>query len=324
MRHIASAFLLFAFAVCGTLPGWTADPYPNRPVRVLVGYTAGASADTVARLHAEKLSEVLKERYVIENLPGGGGRTSALTVARANPDGYTLKVGGIANAIATSVFKNLPYRFPEDFTPIALLGESPIVLVVHPSLGVNSVQELIALAKAKPGLLVYGSAGVGTAPHLAGELFNMMAGIKLAHVPYKGTNQAANDLVGGHLSLMFAPLPTVAGFMTTGEVKALAVTTAKRTELAPDLPTIAESGLTGFDVTIWWSLLGPRGLPEEITTKLASAVNKGMDDPLLKSRLATLGVSPVSTTSSRELQQFIQAEIDRWAKVTAFVDLKVD
>lgn len=322
MARVGLALLVSASAPLAGAPGWTADRYPNRPVRVLVGYAAGASADTVSRLHAEKLTEALNEKFLIENVPGGGGRTSALAVARSAPDGYTLKVGGVSNAIGASMFKDAPFRFPEDFTPIALLGEAPIVLVVHPSLGVNSVQELIAAAKARPGLLLYGSAGAGTGPHLAAELFNMMAQVQLAHVPYKGTNQAATDLVGGHLSLMFAPLPTVAGFMATGQVKALAVTSPERSELAPDLATIAESGLPGYAATIWWSLLGPRGLPTDITAELAAVINRGMEDADLKARLASLGVAPLSKAPGRELDDFIRSEIDRWAKVTAFAKLK--
>lgn len=313
-RNLIGAVLTALAAIAAPQIAATQDAYPSRPIKIIVGFPAGTTTDILARIYGDKMGELLKTRFVIENMPGAASNTAAAAAARAEPDGYTLFVGTNANATSVSLYKNLRYAFPGDFAPIALLASAPPVLAVSPKLNVNSVQELIALAKSKPGEVMYGSAGVGTGPYMAAELLNMLAGIKMTHVPYKGTNEALSDLVTGRLSVLFAPLPSVAGFVNDGRIKLLAATPEKRTSVAPTLPTLAESGVAGFDVTLWFGLLAPKGTPAPILAMLAKAVEDAAKSEDVKKRLAAAGGEPISATLG-DFAAFIAKDIPKWEKV---------
>jgi tripartite-type tricarboxylate transporter receptor subunit TctC len=314
-RRVLLATLLTGVISLTSAPvGVAQEAYPNRPVRIIVGFPAGTTTDILARIYADKLAEHFKERFIIENRPGASSNTAAGTAARANPDGYTLFVATNANSTSVSLYKHLDYAFPGDFAPIALLASAPPVLVVSSALNVNSVPELIALAKAKPGEIMYGSAGVGTGPYMAAELLNMLANIKMTHVPYKGTNEAIADLITGRLSVLFAPLPSVSGFVNDGRIKLLAATPEKRTTVAPNLPTLSELGVKGFDVTLWFGLVAPKGTPPTILKALAEAVQEAAKSDEVKKRLATAGGEPISATLD-EFGAFIAKDIPKWAKV---------
>jgi tripartite-type tricarboxylate transporter receptor subunit TctC len=314
-RRVVPSALLLAFAAVPVAPATLAqNTYPTRPVRIIVGFPAGTTTDILARIYADSMARQLKGTFVIENVPGAASNTAAATAARADADGHTLYVATNANSTSVSLYKNLRYEFPGDFEPIALLAGAPPVLAVSAKLDVNSVKELIALAKAKPGEVMYGSAGVGTGPYMAAELLNMMAGIKMTHVPYKGTNEAVADLITGRLSVLFAPLPSIAGVAKEGKIKLLAATPERRTSVAPDLPTVAEAGVAGFDVTLWFGLLAPKGTPREILKSLADAVTEAAKTEEVRKRLAMAGGEPLSATLD-DFKAFIAADIPKWAKV---------
>lgn len=324
-----AAYALAAYALTALLSLTVASlaqaqqSYPNRPVKIIVGFPAGTTTDILARIYADKLSDHFKQRFIIENLPGAASNNAAAVAARAEPDGYTLFLATNVQSVSVTLYKKPRYEFPGDFAPISLLASAPPVLVVSPSLGVNSVQDLIKIAKARPGEIFYGSAGVGTGPQLAAELLNMMAGIKLVHVPYKGTNEAAADLLGGRISVLFAPLPTVAGFISSGQLKALATTPAKRPSVAPNLPTIAESGVPGFDITLWFGLVAPKGTFPEILKAVAAGVEKAMQNEDVKKSLAVNGGEPISA-SLDDFAAFIAKDIPKWGKVIDYAGLKVE
>ena len=247
-------------------------------MKIICGFPAGTSLDIVARIFAQKLEEALSQPFVVENRVGASGNIGAAEAARAAPDGYTLGVGGIAQAIGMSLFKNLNFDLVKNFEPVAYMNTSPNVLVVNSSLGVNSVQELVALAKKDSGQLTYGTAGVGTAPHMSGELFAQIAGIKLAHVPYRGTNRL--DLIGGRLSLMFAPAPTAAPHVKDSHLKFLAVTSSKPTSLLPGILPLADSpGFAGFESSIWQGMWAPKGTPKPIIARIHAVMNKAAGTP---------------------------------------------
>lgn len=288
--------------------------YPSRPVKFVVGVGAGASGDIGARVLAQKLSQLLGQQFLVENRPGAGTSIAAEFVARAPKDGYTLLLGTVANTINATLSPHLAFDFSRDFAPISLFAVVPNVLVAHPSLGVSTVGELIALAKSKPGDISFGSSGIGTSPHLSGELFNSMAGVKLVHVPYGGSSQAATDLVAGRLGVMFSPASSVTGYVSAGRLKALAVTTLQRMSGAPNLPTISESGLPGFDTSVWMGIVAPSGTPRPAVDRLAKAIAESLksDDvfgPLQKQGLDAVAMGP------EEFGRYIDSEIKKWAEV---------
>lgn len=297
------------------------EPWPNKPVRILVGFPAGTSTDIIARVFGLRLSEQFKRPFVIENRPGLGGNLAAQAAAKAPADGYTFLMATVANTISASIFKNLGFDFEQDFMPVARLASAPNVLVVGPSLQVNSVRELIASAKTQPGRLFFGSAGVGTAPHLSGELFNLMAGTKIVHVPYKGNAQGLVDLADGRLSLIFAPAPTLAAFIKDQRVKALAVTSAKRSSFLPELPSLAESGLTGFDTTLWYGLAASKGTPAEVIRAVGEAALRASEMAEIRTQLAHNGAEPFPA-SAEEFNRYIKDDIRKWAKVVEFAQVK--
>jgi tripartite-type tricarboxylate transporter receptor subunit TctC len=298
-----------------------ADTYPNRPVRIILGFGPGSSGDVVSRSVTAHMSQALGQQVVVESRTGAGSNVAAQFVARAPADGYTLLSGSNTNVANAVLQSNLAFDFVKDFAPIAPIGSLSNILVVHPSLGVSSVSELIVLAKSKPDQIFYGSAGIGSAPHLSAELFNVMAGTKLMHVPYQGSAQATTDLLAGRISLMFAPASTVKAHIDSGALKALATTQLKRTVYAPDLPTMVEAGLPGFDTGIWIGLLAPAATPRELVDKLAQAVNGALQSPEVVAALNRLGIDVMGGTPE-QFAEFIANEMKKWSAVVEAAGLK--
>jgi tripartite-type tricarboxylate transporter receptor subunit TctC len=312
-----------AFAALAANESLAQQSFPDRPVRVVVGFPAGSATDILSRLYVAKLNEDFGGRFVVENMPGAATNTAAAMVARAEPDGYTLFVASNAQSISVSLFRQLRYEFPGDFALISLLAGLPTVLVVGPGLQVNSVQELVAAAKARPGEITYGSAGVGTGPQLAAELLGMHTRTKFTHVPYKGTNEAVADLLTGRISMLFAAVPVVVGFIQDGRLKALAVTSGKRTTVAPDLVTVAESGVPGFDVTLWFGLVAPKGTPPHILRLIASKIETIQSGQDIKQQLAKIGGEPL-IGSDEEFAAFIARDIPKWKNAVDHSGLKIE
>jgi tripartite-type tricarboxylate transporter receptor subunit TctC len=297
--------------------------FPNRPIKILVGFTPGTAADVATRVLGPKLGELLGQSIVIENKPGASSNIAADAVVHAPPDGYTLFMGTISNTINATLIKDVPYDFQTDLAPVALVSTVPNLVVVHPSLGVETVAQLVALAKAKPGQITYGSAGVGTILHLSGELFNTMAGVKLAHVPYKGSSQAMGDLLGGQISMMFAPVSTALPHLKAHKIVGLAATSAQRSPAVPELPTMIELGFAGYETGVWCGLLAPKGTPAEIIAQLAAAVARATSAPEVKANYAAQGVD-VLPGGPDVMARYIRSETDKWAKVIAASGAKAD
>lgn len=306
MALIASAGVLAA-------PAWAAD-YPTKPIRMIVGFAPGGGTDTTARAISSKLTNLVGQQVIIDNRAGAAGNIATELVARANPDGYTILLGTIAAlAINPSLYTTkLPFDSVKDFAPIIQAVDSTNILSVHPSVPAGSVKELIALAKIKP--LNYGSSGVGGTGHLAGELFDTMAGTKMTHVPYKGGGPAMIDLVGGQVQLVFATAASAVPQIKAGKIKGIAVTTAKRSALMPNIPTIAESGLPGFDANNWYGLLAPAGTPRPIIMRLNTEVTKVLAMPDVKDFLFNQGLDPAPGTPE-QFGAYIKSEMIKWAKV---------
>jgi tripartite-type tricarboxylate transporter receptor subunit TctC len=298
-----------------------AQAYPTRPVRIIIGFAAGASGDIAARVLAQALGPLLGQQFIVENRAGAGSNIATNFVAHAPKDGYTLLQGTAANTINAATTPNLTYDFPKDFAPIALFATLPNILVVHPSIGVHTVAELIELARAKPDQLSFGSAGVGGLSHVTGELFNVIAGTKRLHVPYAGTAQAATDLLGGRLQVMFSPASTVLQFVAEGKLVALASTGLQRASAAPDLTTISEAGLTGFDTSGWFGLLAPAGTARDIIERLAAASNEAVKSPDVVATMAQQGFD-MAGGSPEEFAGFIRDDLAKWVRVAAASGLK--
>ena len=295
-------------------PCIAADAYPARPVRLIVPFGAGASTDIVARVFAAKFSEVLGQTVVVDNRPGAAGIIGTESAAKAAPDGYTLFVYGVNQAITPALHKKLPYDSARDFALISLYSKLPNILVVHPSVPAKSVKEFIALAKASPGGMRYVSSGIGASPHLTMELFKSRTGTDLVHVPYKTAAQGITDLVGGHLQAMFANLPAQIPNIKAARVRPLAVTSAKRAEQVPDVPTVMESGVPDFEVTVWQGVAVPAATAGTIITRLHGVMMKTLAAPDLRQRLAEQGVT-ASPSTREEFAAFVKSETTRWAKV---------
>jgi tripartite-type tricarboxylate transporter receptor subunit TctC len=292
-----------------------AQPYPSKPIRFVVPYPAGGPLDTVARLLGQKVSEGTKQPVIVDNKPGAGGNIGADAVAKAPPDGYTILMGAVAtHAINPTLYASIPYDPIKDFIPVTQIASTPNVLVVNPSVPAGNVREFIAYAKANPGKLNFGSGSTGSAGHLAGELFKTMAGIDMTHVPYKGAAAAMNDLIGGQIQLMFDNLASSLAQVRAGKVRAIAVTTAKRSPLAPELPTIAESGLPGFDINTWFGVFVPARTSDEIVERLHAEFTKALAAPGIRERMLNLGAEPVGG-SSGEFAAYIQAESGKYARI---------
>lgn len=292
-----------------------AQEYPSRPIRIIVPFPPAGTTDILARLVGQKLQETLGQTVLIENKPGAGGNIGSDMVAKAPADGYTLLMGTIGtHAINPGLYKKMPYDSVKDFTAVALVATVPNVLVVHPAVPAKTVTELIAWEKANAGKINYASSGVGTSIHLSGEMFNAMAGTRFAHVPYKGSGPALTDLIGGQVSLMFDNLPSSIGHIRAGKLRALAVTSSKRSSALPDVPTIAESGVAGFDSGSWFGLLAPAGTPKPIINRLNAEVLKILATPEMKQKFSEQGADP-SNMNADEFGAFIKAEITKWAAV---------
>ena len=311
------AVLLAAFAILAQ-PA-CADDYPTRPVRLIVGFAAGSSGDVIARIVAHKLSELLKQNVVVEDKPGASSMVATDYVARSAKDGYTLMFATIATTINITLLAGNAPNVEKDMTPIALVGSIPNILVVDPKLGVSDVKGLIALAKQKPDELLYGASGLGSGPHLATELFKQMAGVKMTGVLYPGSGQTAVDLIAGRIQVMFAPAPTVLGLIKDGRVKPLATTEAKRSNIAPDLPTVAEAALPGYAAGLWFGILGPGGLPKPVIDKLSEATNAALKDPTVLQGLQSQGLNAAGG-SPEDFARFIKSETERWARVIKSMD----
>src|SRR5262249_22605862 len=300
-----------------------AQSYPTKPVRIVVPYPPGGGSDTIIRPLAQKLSESLGQQFVIENRGGASGNIGMATVARAAPDGYTLVFALNAQlAVNVSLFKKIPYDPVRDFEPITLLGQGAYLLVVHPSLPVRSVKELVALAKTKPGQIAYASSGNGSGGHLAAELLNTMTGIKLLHVPYKGGGPALIDLLAGQVQVLFATHLSSWPHIQSGRIRPLAVSTAKRAA-GLDLPTMAEAGVPGYDSGVWYAVLAPAGTSREIVTKLNGEVLRGLKQPDFRSLLTNNSIDPIGSTPE-QLGAYVRSEIRKYAKVVKDANIQVD
>lgn len=307
-----------------SLGAWAQSPYPSRPVKILVGVPPGSTLDISARTVAQILSQELGQSFVVENKVGGGGVISVMQAVKSPADGYTLLMGssGIL-AVNPTLYRQLPYDPLKDLTPITVVNALPMFLVAHPSFPPNNVADLIKYAKARPGEISYGSSGVGITNHITMEYFTSAAGVKLVHVPYRGGPLALNDLMGGQIPLMFNTSTDVLPLIKSGKFKILAVSSAKRSEVAPDVPTIAESGLPGFEATAWTSLSAPAGTPPEIIDKLHSATVKGLRTAEVRARFQALGVDVVAS-SPTEFNAFLKSEITKWGAVVRSSGAKAD
>lgn len=313
--------LALAIAAIGTCNIASAEDYPSRPVRVVVGFPGGSGADITARVVGQRMGQILGQQIVVENKPGAGSSLAADFVARAPKDGYTLLLSTIANPINAVVNTNLSFDFIRDFTPIVRLTTTPNILVVHPSLGVKTVKQLIELAKAKPDELSFASSGVATGTHLAGELFKVMTGVKMVHVPYAGSPPAVTDLLAGRVQVFFSPASTVMPHVREGKLVALASTEAKRTAVAPDLPTMVEAGLPGFETGLWFGLMAPAGTAKEIIDKLNRAGNEALKADEVGKALAPQGLDLVGG-SADDFARFLDSEIKQWTTVAQAAGLK--
>jgi tripartite-type tricarboxylate transporter receptor subunit TctC len=327
VSHILlSAGAVVAIACLATPLQTHAQDYPvsGRPIKVVVPTAAGGGNDVMARIVAQKLSQRMNGHSVIvDNIPGANGAIGSGNVARAKPDGYTILFGYIATHGINPGLSKLPYDAIKDFSPITLVAEAPEALVVHPSVPAKTVKELIAVAKAKPGSLSYASAGNGTAPHVSGELFKMMTGTDLVHVPYKGSAPAMTDTLAGHTQVMFPSLVAAGSYMKSGKLRALAVTGKKRSALFPELPTVDESGVAGFEITQWYGFFAPAKTPKEIVDKLHSEIVAVMKEPDVAKKFAEHGADVV-TNSPEEFGKFVQAEIAKWSKVIKTAKITAD
>jgi tripartite-type tricarboxylate transporter receptor subunit TctC len=301
--------VIAAFGMLLPLQAGAADPdYPTKPVRIVVGFAPGGGVDIVARIVAEKMSEILKQTVLVDNRAGAGGSIGAALVAKSPADGYTLLAISSSYGVVPTLYKDLPFDPVKDFQPVSLLVEAPLLLLVHPSLPARSIRELIAIAKAKPGQLNYGTGGNGTSGHLTGELFKSLAGIDITHVPYKGAAPALIDLLAGQVSIEFASVLTTASHVKSGRLRALAVTSARRSALFPRLPTIDESGVPGFQRTTWYGVLAPARTPAAVIARLQSALKAALTSPETRSRFLEDGGEP-RASGSKELEDYVVSEI---------------
>ncbi len=310
-------------ATAGSLDAQTTQSYPAKPIRIVVGAGAGGGVDTISRIVGQRLAERWGQQVVAENRPGAGGAVASELVAKAPPDGYTLLTLSISYAVIPASHKNLSYDPIRDFTPVAVLVNAPNILVVHPALPVKSVKELIALAKARPGQLTYASSGNGGPTHLAGEAFKLATRTDIVHVPYKGTGPGITDLIAGRISLTSASVISAMEFVKQGKLRALATVGAKRASAAPELPTVAEAGVPGYAVDVWYAMFAPAAVPKDILARLNGEIAKILYSPDVKERLAAIGLEPVADPLERT-NAYINAEVAKWAKVVKAANITSD
>ena len=316
VRAIQTSLVLLAAAVAsGMTPLVSAETYPSRPITVVVPFPPGGSTSMVARIVTDRMADAIGQQFVVDNRGGAGGTLGTRQVAKSSPDGYTILLGYTGTlAIGPSLFSNTGYDVRTDFAPIGRIGVAPATVVVHPSFPARSVAELIAYAKTHPGQVNFGSAGIGTVGHVAGEYFAIATGIKLTHIPYKGTGQAITDLLGGHIPLSFSPIPSVHESAKNGLLRMLAITSAARSALAPDIPTIAESGVPGFEAVLRYGLVAPAGTPRPVIDRLNKALQATLASDDVRNRLAVEGAEPLPSTPE-EYAVDIDREETQWSKV---------
>jgi tripartite-type tricarboxylate transporter receptor subunit TctC len=301
-----------------------AQPWPSKPIRFVVPYPAGGPLDAVARLLGQKVGESVRQPVIVDNKAGAGGNIGADFVAKSAPDGYTILMGAVAtHAINPTLYASMPYDAIRDFMPITQVASTPNVLVVNPRIPASNVKEFIAYAKANPGKLNFGSGSTGSAGHLAGELFKSMAGVQMTHVPYKGAAPAMQDLIGGEVQLMFDNLASSLAQVKAGRIRALAVTTARRSALAPELPTIAESGLPGFDISTWFGVFAPAGTPRDVAGRLHTEFTHALAAPDVREKMLALGAEPIGS-KPEEFAAYIRSEAGKYARLVKASGAKVD
>jgi tripartite-type tricarboxylate transporter receptor subunit TctC len=325
MAKSIRAVLVIGLALgLGAPPSYSQSPsYPAKPIRIIVPVPPGGGVDILARAVGQKLSESLKVPVIPENKPGASAAVGTDLLAKSAPDGYTVMMAYTAHATNPYLNPSLPYDTERDFAAVALVGYIPLVLVVHPSVPVHSVKELIALAKARPGQLQFASGGAGAGAHLSGELFRSLAGVDVTHVPYKGNAPALVDLLGGQVTMMFDTVNTAMPHVKAGKLRLLATTTAQRSSMAPDVPTMIESGLPGFEVSAWYAVLAPAKTPRDVIARLNAEINKSLADPEMKARFAAQGVEFVGG-SPEQAETFIRNEGARWRKIIKAAGMKAD
>jgi tripartite-type tricarboxylate transporter receptor subunit TctC len=322
--YVRTVLLLLGLAVSGVLLAQGAASYPEKPIRILIPFPPGGAADTFGRLVGQKFTDLWGKATLVENRPGAGGIIATEATAKSAPDGYTFLVVTVGHAVNPSLYAKLPYDTAHDFAPVAMIALLPNLLVVHPSVPANTVAELIALAKSKPGGLKYASSGNATTSHMAAALLSSLAGIELLHVPYKGAAPAVQDLLAGRVDLMLDPTVSVGSFVKQGRVRALAVTTAKRTPLLPDLPTLAEAGVPGYEFTAWFLLLAPAKVPADIVAKVNQEIAKFGAAGDYRQRLTNLGAEVAAPLTPAEVGEFIAREAQRWGKVVKDANIRVE
>ncbi len=322
MLSASRAFSVIAFLIIAAQPA-SAQPYPSRPIRLIVAFSAGGSLDTTARLIAQKLTESTGQSVVVDNRVGAGGITGSDIVAKAAPDGYTLLMVDTSFTTNPSLYSKLPYDSARDFAPVSLLASAPVILIVHPSVPVRSVKEFVALAKAKPGQLNFASGGPGSSTHLGGELLKSAAGIDLQHIPYKGTGPAVADVLGGQVVMMFAGISSVKQHVAVGKLRAIAVTGEKRSPAMPEVPTFIESGLAGVDSGTYWGCLAPAGTPRDAVSRLSTAMAGVLKQPDINQRLIELGFDPLGGTPE-QFAAVIRSETEKWARVIKAARVRLD
>jgi tripartite-type tricarboxylate transporter receptor subunit TctC len=323
MRLWICILTLFGAAASLAVPA-AAQSYPAKPIRMIIGFPPGGGTDIIGRIVAQRMSEGLKQQILPDNRGGASGQIAAELVAKAAPDGYTVMMAHIAAmSILPSLYPKLPYDPVRDFAPISLVAISPQLVVVHPSLPVKNIKELIALAKARPNEIHYASVGIGTVQHLAGELFNLQAGVKMVHVPFKGGGPSALNLVAGHVQLSFDVIPVVINHVKAGKLRPLAVTAEKRTPLMPDVPTVNESGLKGIELATWWGLVAPAAVGKEVVARLHGETVKALQQSDVRERIAANGADPVGN-SPEEFAAFIRSERDKYARIAKDANIRLE
>jgi len=312
---MSASRILIAALLCASSSYAVAQNYPSRTARMIVPWTAGGTADLMARIASQKFSESFGQQFVVDNRPGAGGLIGTDQVAKAAPDGYTLLLATTApNSVAPSLYAKLPFDPVKDFASISMMATTCYVLSVHPSMPVSNARQLVALAKSRPGQLIFSSPGSGTPNHLSGEMLKMLTGIDMQHVPFKGSAQAISDVIGGQIALSFENIVVASPFVKNGRLKALAVTSAKRANALPLVPTMAESGVAGFEAVGWFGVVAPAAIPKDILAKLNTEMARMLASPDVKERISSLGAEVVSTTPEG-MDQFNQAQIALWGKV---------
>lgn len=322
-KHSIIKALLGGIALGTALSAAAADAYPSKPIKWVVPFTPGGAMDTMARTLGEKMSQSMKQPIVIENRPGAGGVVGSTAVARSEPDGYTMMIVSIGHAVNPSLYPKLSYDPIKDFEPVSLVGIVPNVLVVNPTVKANNVSELVALAKQQPGKMTFASAGSGTTIHLAGELFASMANVDILHVPYKGSAPAVTDLMGHQVDMMFDSVSSAKPYIDSGRLKPLAVTTVKRSSALPNVPTVAEAGIKGYELSGWYAVFVPAKTPQPIVKRINEELVKALKQPDVQARFVQIGAEPVGS-SPAELDKYLKSESAKWSEIVRARNIKAD